>query len=166
MTGPQSAPSTEPSPATPPPPAPPAPQGGSAMGAVMSGMWTGLLPGERLVVIGAALILVVGEWLLDALLAGHGLLVSTPIAAAQLLLFVFVMHSRRQMTWPIPYPVVLAALATVIAVPAVSGFLDTLRVVGDVGSLGAATLLGLLVEWVGAALVAVGAFQVWASKSS
>ncbi len=136
------------------------------MGAAMSGMWAGLLPGERLVVLGAALILVIGEWLLDALLAGHGLLVSTPIAAAQLLLFVFVMHSPRQMTWPIPYPVVLAALATVIAVPAVSGLLDTLRVVGDVGSLGAATLLGLLVEWVGAALVAVGAFQVWASKSS
>ena len=132
----------------------------------MSGMWASLSSGEKMIASGAALILVVGEWLLAALLAGHGLLISTPIAAAQLLLFVFVMHSPRQMTWPIPYPVVLAALASVIAVPAVSGLLDTLRNVGELGSLGGSNLLGLIVEWVGAALVAFGAFQVWTSKSA
>lgn len=155
MTGPESSPSTVPS-------QPPA--AGSATGSARPGLWASLAPGEKLVVAGAALILVVGEWLLGALAGGHGLLVSTPIAAAQLLLFVTVRHSPREMTWPIPYAVVLGALATVIVVPAVSGLLETIRNISEIGSLGATDLLGLLVEWAGAALVAWGAFQVWASE--
>jgi hypothetical protein len=128
-----------------------------------SRLWAGLSPGERLVVVGAALILFIDEWLLSALLGGQGSFISTPIAAGELLLLVAIRHGQRPMTWPIPYAVVLALLATVIAVPAISGFLDTLRHIGDIGSLGAINLLGLLVEWAGAVLLAWGAYRVWAA---
>ena len=68
------------------------------------------------------------------------------------------------MAWPFPYALALASLATVIGVPAVSGFLDTLRNASLVGSLPISDLLGLLTEWAGAVLIAVGAFMAWRSE--
>jgi hypothetical protein len=167
MTEPESPqPSVLPPPAPPAaPPAPPPPSPGAVAGAAASAaatmLWSRLSAGERIAIVGAAIIVVIGDWIVGALLNGPGTWISTTIASAELIFFVVVRHSGRSMSWPIPYAIVLAGLAVAIAAPAVSDTLAFLRHLTDPARVGALDLLGLVAELVGAALVAWGAFTTW-----
>jgi hypothetical protein len=124
-------------------------------------LWSRLSAGERIAIIGAAIILVVGDWIVGALLNGPGTWISTTIASAELIFIVVVRHSGRPMSWPISYTIILAGLAVAIAAPAVSDLLAFFRHLTDPSRVGALELVGVVVELVGAALVAWGAFTTW-----
>ncbi len=157
------APPAAPSPAaTAPPPAPsPAAVAASAAGAAATMLWSRLSAGEKIAVIGAALMLVLGDWIVGGLLNGPGNWVSTTIASAELIFFVVVRHSGRAMAWPIPYATILAGLAVAIAAPAASDLFNFLRQLTEPGRITGIGVVGELTELVGAALVAWGSFVTW-----
>ncbi len=124
--------------------------------------WASLSMGERIAVAGAALLLVVVDWLLGALLKEGGLYITTELGAAEILLLVYVRHARPSMTWPLPYAVLLVGFAVLVVVPTITGFLDTIVSFGTVGS--GTDVLAQILGWLGAAAVAFGAYQVWKAE--
>ena len=124
--------------------------------------WASLSMGERLAVAGAALLLVVVDWLLGALLKEGGLYITTELGAAEILLLVFIRHARPAIAWPLPYAVLLAGFAVLVVVPTITGFLGTLVNFGQVGS--GMDVLADVLAWVGAAVIAFGAYQVWKAE--
>jgi len=126
--------------------------------------WASLSMGERIAVAGAALLLVVVDWLLGALLKEGGLYVTTELGAAEVLLLVFIRHARPSIAWPLPYAVLLAGFAVLIVVPTITSFLGTIVNFGQVGS--GMDVVADLLAWIGAAAVAFGAYQVWAADRS
>jgi hypothetical protein len=129
---------------------------------VLSRWWASLGAGEKVAVAGAALLLVVVDWLLGALLNEGGLYITTELGAAEVVLLVVIRHARPGIAWPLPYSVLLAGFSVLIVVPTITGFLGTLVNFGQVGS--GLNVLAHLLEWVGAGLVAYGAWQVWRSE--
>jgi len=123
--------------------------------------WASLSMGERIAVAGAALLLVVVDWLLGALLKEGGLYITTELGAAEVLLLVFIRHARPSIAWPLPYAVLLVGFTVLVVVPTITGFLSTIVNFGQVGS--GMDVVADLLEWVGAAAVAFGAYQVWAA---
>ncbi|HEX8024997.1 MAG TPA: hypothetical protein VF484_02215, partial [Candidatus Limnocylindrales bacterium] len=123
--------------------------------------WASLSMGERIAVAGAALVLVIVDWLLGALLMVGGLSITTELGAAEIILLVFIRHARPSIAWPLPYPVLLVGFAVLVVVPTISFFLSTIVSFGQVGS--GTDVLSDVLEWIGAGAVAFGAFQVWKS---
>jgi hypothetical protein len=124
--------------------------------------WASLSMGERIAVAGAALLLVIVDWLLGALLKEGGLYVTTELGAAEVILLVFIRHARPSIAWPLPYAVLLAGFAVLVVVPTITGFLTTIVSFGTVGS--GADVLANILEWIGAAAIAFGAYQVWKAE--
>ena len=124
--------------------------------------WASLSMGERAAVAGAALLLVVVDWLLGALLKEGGLYITTELGAAEILLLVFIRHARPSIAWPLPYAVLLVGFAVLVVVPTITGFLDTIVNTGGLG--GGMDLVADILEWIGAAAVGYGAWQVWRSE--
>ena len=131
----------------------------------MPRFWSSLSMGEQLVFGGAAVLLVVGEWLLADLLDAPGVFIGAEIAAAELLLLIFVRKMRPATTWPLPYAVLLAGIATIVVVPAIGDFLATLSSLGNLNESGL-DIVALLLEWLSAAAIAAGAWMVWRSDAA
>jgi hypothetical protein len=126
----------------------------------VSGFWGRLSQGEQVAFAGAFVLLVIGDFLLSDLLGLGGIGLPAEIAAADIMLLVWAKATRPGMSWPFPFPMLLAALAVIIAVPTLSD------VIADIAQLG--TLFGdggRLVAWVidsiAGLAVGVGAWMVW-----
>jgi hypothetical protein len=106
--------------------------------------------------------LVVVDWLLGALLKEGGLSITTELGAAEIMLLIYIRHARPAIAWPLPYSVLLVGFSVLVVVPTISFFLSTLVNFGSVGS--GIDVLADIVEWIGAAVVAFGAYQVWKAE--
>ena len=137
----------------------PAQPAASSNSAVM--LWNRLSRGEQLVLGGAAALVVIGDWILGALLNMGGVQFAVEIAAANLALLIVVHELRPRITWPIPFAVLVLALSVVIVVPAISDVLYTVR--GPAG-VGGGNMLGELFDWVCAAAGAIGAWMIWRAE--
>ena len=126
----------------------------------MPRFWSSLSMGEQLAFGGAAALLVIGQWLLADILDAPGVFIGAEIAAAEVMLLIFVRKMRPATAWPVPYPVLLAGIATVVAVPAIGDFLSTVSSFGNLNESGL-DLVALLLDWIAAAAVAAGAWMVW-----
>ena len=124
--------------------------------------WNRLSRGEQIAFAGAAALVVIGDWILGALLNMGGVPFAIEIAASQLALLIVVHAIRPGITWPIPFAVLALALATVIVVPAISDILYSIRNTGGNGG----NMLGDLFSWVCAGAVAVGAWMIWRAEPS
>jgi hypothetical protein len=122
-------------------------------------LWNRLSQGEQLALAGSAVMLVVGEWLLADLLGLGGLPLALEVAAADIVLLILVRAVRPSTAWPIPYAILLGGLATIVVVPSISDLLGTLRSLDLLGGTG--DLLAMLINWLAAAAVGVGAWMVW-----
>jgi hypothetical protein len=120
--------------------------------------WNRLSRGEQLLFAGAAALVVIGDWVLGALLNTSGVEFAVSIAAAELALLVAVRSMRPSIAWPIPFSVIVIGLATVIVVPAIS---DLLYAVRGLGGNNAGDMVAQVFDWACAAAVAVGAWMVW-----
>jgi hypothetical protein len=126
----------------------------------MSGFWGRLSPGEQVAFAGAFVLLIVGDFILSDLLELGGVPFAMEIAAADILLLIWARAMRPGMAWPFPFPMLLAALAVIIAVPTLSDVIADVTqlgtIFGDAGRLVAwviDTIAGLAVGW--------GAWMVW-----
>ena len=124
-------------------------------------MWSRLSRGEQLVFAGAAALVVIGDWILGALLQMGGVPFAIEIAASQLALLIVVHTVRPGITWPIPFAVLVLALATVVVVPTISDILYSVRAPGGNGG---GNILGELFDWLCAGAVAIGAWMVWRAE--
>lgn len=124
--------------------------------------WASLGMGEKLAFGGAALLLVVVDWLLGGLLREGGLSITTELGAAEIMLLIAIRHARPAIAWPLPYAVLLVGFSVLVVVPTVSFFLSTLVDFGGVGS--GMDVLADVLEWIGAVVVAFGAYQVWKAE--
>lgn len=132
----------------------------SAAEAAMAGFWSRLSQGEQIAFAGAAVLLVIGEWLLADLIGWNGQPIEVEIAAAEVLLLIAVRALRPSIAWPVPYAVLLASAAVVVVVPTVDSFLGVIHEAGVLSD--GASLVGSLVDWIAAAAVGVGAYLNWA----
>lgn len=132
--------------------------------AALSRVMAHLSQGERLIATGGLLVLVVGEFLLGALLGGGGVGITSVLATTTVLVALGLRHSG-----PAPllsaqlYGVVLVVLVALVAVPALDSLLATIHT--GLGPLGGLDILFLLAYWIGAALMAWGAIVHWRSAA-
>ena len=148
---------------TTPPLATPTPDAPGPAAGAWAGIWSGLGQGERIAFGGAAVLLVVGQWLLADLFDRGGVPIAIEIAAAEMLLLILVRAVRPATMWPLPYAVLMAAIGTVIVVPTISDILVALR---NFGSIEIGTLLALLVDWLAGLAVGIGAWRVWQAEAT
>jgi hypothetical protein len=127
--------------------------------AMLTKFWSALSMGERAAVGGAAAVLVIGEWLLGDLLHGSGVSITTALGCAEIILLVYIRWARPSIAWPVPYTVLLAGFAVLVAVPTISDILFTVSNAGNLG--GGVELLSQLVSWIGAGAIAFGAYLIW-----
>ena len=127
-----------------------------------SRFWASLSMGERLAFGGAALLLVVVDWILGQLLRMGGLYITTELGAAEILLLIFIRHARPSIAWPLPYAVLLAGFSVLVVVPTITSFLGAIMNAGQLGTGG--DIFADLLAWIGAAVIAFGAYQVWKSE--
>lgn len=123
-----------------------------------SGFWSRLSQGEQIAFAGAVVLVVIGNWLLADLLGLGGAPIEVELAAAEIALLIYARASRPGTTWPIPYPMILGGTAAVLVIPTISDILGTIH---NAGTLDGGLLLGLLVNWIAALAVGVGAWMVW-----
>jgi len=129
----------------------------------MSGFWSRLSPGEQIAFAGAFVLLIVGDFLLGDLLSIGGVPLPMEIAAADVLLLIWARAMRPNMAWPFPFPMLLAALAVIVAVPT---FSDILADVGHLGDLfgDGGQLLAWVIDSIAGLAVGVGAWMVWRAQ--
>ena len=116
---------------------------------------------DRLVLGGAVMLLVVGDWFLGAFLGGGAIPVTSELAAAEILVLLAVRYLRPRTRWVVPYVVILAVLTAAILAPAVYGLLSILR---DVRALTASSPVDLLLTvtgWIATALLGAGTWLAW-----
>jgi hypothetical protein len=130
--------------------------------ALVSGMIAGLSRAEQLMVGGALLALVGGEWIFGTLLRGGGVASWVMVASAELMLAVWVKTRRPGVSWVLPYGLVLSALVVSVVVTEFSDLLAAIAG-GQLTSETGVSLLSELCAWVGAAIMAWGAIDHWRS---
>ena len=126
----------------------------------MSGFWGRLSQGEQIAFAGAFVLLIVGDFLLGDLLDVGGVPLPLEIAAADILLLIWAKASRPGMAWPFPFPMLLAALAVIVAVPTLSDVLADVTRLGDLFA-DAGLLLAWVIDTIAGLAVGVGAWMVW-----
>ncbi|HEX5240013.1 MAG TPA: hypothetical protein VFW20_03355 [Candidatus Limnocylindrales bacterium] len=124
--------------------------------------WSRLSQGEQLALAGAATLVVIGNWLLADLLGLGGAPIEVELAAAEIALLIYARAMKPGTTWPIPYAMILGGTAAVLVIPTIGDILETFR---NTSTLDGGLLLGLLVNWIAALAVGVGAWMVWRSDS-
>jgi hypothetical protein len=130
----------------------------------MSGFWGRLSTGEQVAFGGALVLLVIGDFVLGDLLQLGGVPFAMEIAAADVVLLIWAKAMRPGMSWPFPFPMLLAALAVIIAVPT---FSDVLADVGQLGTLfGDAGRLGAwVIDTIAGLAVGLGAWMTWQAEA-
>ncbi len=121
---------------------------------------------ESLILGGAALILVVADFLFGAVLGGNaagvaGVPIWIELPAAEILLVLLLRRARPALAWPISYGLILSALIVADVTPVVSDFL---RIFRSLNAFLAAPILTLLIElclWIGSALMVAGVVLYW-----
>ena len=150
-----------------PPPAPPVPvPAGPSPLAPLIKAWKRLSPGEQLIAIGAALILVVADWLLSRLGANNligfgGIPIWFELPAAQLLVMVLFRAYKPGVPWPVSYGLILTALVVVDTAPMISDLLSLLRNLNGFLNAGLMPQLIELCLWVGTGLYVAGTALYW-----
>jgi hypothetical protein len=130
----------------------------------MSGFWSRLSAGEQIAFAGAFVLLVIGDFILSDLLGAGGVPIALEIAAADVLLLIWARAMRPGMAWPFPFPMLLAALAVIVAVPTFSDVLADLPHLGDLFA-DAGQLLAWVIDSIAGLAVGLGAWMVWRSEA-
>jgi hypothetical protein len=119
-------------------------------------VWNKLNPRERLTAIGALIVAL--SWIVS--LAGYGVSAGTISllgAIAVLVVFYLKYNPNQSVTWPAPIPTIVLAISAVVAILAAIDVLTSIRYLGLFGfGIG---IIALILEAVGAALMAWGAWQ-------
>lgn len=126
----------------------------------MSGFWGRLSSGEQIAFAGAFVLLVVGDFILSDLLGHGGVPLALEVAAADVMLLIWARASRPSMAWPFPFPMLLAAVAVIIAVPTLSEVIADLPNLGTIFS-DALNLVAWIIDVVAGLAVGYGAWLVW-----
>lgn len=119
-------------------------------------IWEKFNPRERLVAIGAALVIL--GFLVS--IAGYGIgagTISLLGAIAVLAIFYLKYAPNQNITWPVPVPLLVLGISAIVAILAALDVLTSLRYLGLVGV--GVGVLALILEAVGAGLMAWGAWQ-------
>jgi hypothetical protein len=119
-------------------------------------VWNKLNPRERLTAIGALVVAL--SWIVS--LAGYGVSAGTIslLGAIAVLAIFFLKYSPTQnITWPAPIPTLVLGVSAVVALLAAIDVLTSLRYLGLFGF--GVGIIALILEAVGAALMAWGAWQ-------
>lgn len=129
----------------------------------MTGFWSRLSAGEQIAFAGAFVLLVIGDFLLGDILQVGGVPFAIEIAAADILLLIWVKATRPGMAWPFPFAMLLGALAVIVAVPT---FSDVLADITQLGTLfgDAGRLLAWVIDTIAGLAVGVGAWMVWRAE--
>jgi hypothetical protein len=119
-------------------------------------VWNKLNPRERLTAIGALVVAL--SWIVS--LAGYGVSAGTIslLGAIAVLVVLFLKYSPNQsITWPAPIPTIVLGISAIVALLALIDVLTSLRYLSLFGfGIG---IIALILEAVGAALMAWGAWQ-------
>ena len=119
-------------------------------------IWEKFNPRERLVAIGAALVIL--GFLVS--IAGYGIgagTISLLGAIAVLAIFYLKYAPNQNINWPVPVPLLVLGISAIVAILAALDVLTSLRYLGLLGvGIG---VLALILEAVGAGLMAWGAWQ-------
>lgn len=137
-------------------------QPGQKTGSMMGGMLAGLSRADRLMVGGALLALVGGDWIFGVLLGGGGLESWVLVATSELLLAVWIRNRRPNVSWVVSYGFVVSALVVSVATTEFSDFLFA-TAGGGLANADAETLLANLCAWGGGAIMAGGVADHWMS---
>ena len=121
---------------------------------------------EWLIVGGAALILLVADFLFGALLGGNaagvaGVPIWIELPAAELLLLALIRRARPGLAWPISYGLILSALVVAEVTPVISDLLRTFR---NTDGFLRAPILTMVIElclWIGSASMVAGVILYW-----
>jgi hypothetical protein len=119
-------------------------------------VWNKFNPRERLTAIGAGIVIL--GWIVS--IAGYGIgagTISLLGAIAVLVVFYLKYSPNQSITWPAPIPIIVLGISGVVALLAAIDVLTSLRYVGLFGF--GVGLAALILEAVGAALMAWGAYQ-------
>jgi hypothetical protein len=119
-------------------------------------VWNKLNPRERLTAIGALIVAL--SWIVS--LAGYGVSAGTIslVGAIAVLVVLYLKYSPNQsVTWPAPIPTIVLSISGLVALLAAIDVLTSLRYLGLFGF--GVGLVALILEAVGAALMAWGAWQ-------
>jgi hypothetical protein len=119
-------------------------------------VWNKLNPRERLTAIGALIVAL--SWIVS--LAGYGVSAETIslVGAIAVLVVLYLKYNPNQsVTWPAPVPTIVLAISGLVALLAAIDVLTSLRYLGLFGF--GVGLIALILEAVGAALMAWGAWQ-------
>jgi hypothetical protein len=119
-------------------------------------VWNKLNPRERLTAIGALIVAL--SWIVS--LAGYGVSAGTIslVGAIAVLVVLYLKYNPNQsVTWPAPVPTIVLAISGLVALLAAIDVLTSLRYLGLFGF--GVGLIALILEAVGAALMAWGAWQ-------
>jgi len=140
------------------------PPASSPMAGQLNTMMGRLSQGEQLIVIGGLLVLVVGD-LLGALLGAGGIGITTVLASTTVLVAIYLRHSARTpLLGSQLYAVVLVVLTALVAVPALENLLQSLH--GLFANESALDVLFAIAYWVGAGLMAWGAYTHWRATAA
>ena len=119
-------------------------------------VWNKLNPRERLTAIGALVVAL--SWIVS--LAGYGVSAGTIslLGAIAVLVILYLKYNPNQsVTWPAPIPTIVLAISGIVALLAAIDVLTSLRYLGLFGF--GVGIVALILEAVGAALMAWGAWQ-------
>jgi hypothetical protein len=119
-------------------------------------VWNKLNPRERLTALGALIVAL--SWIVS--LAGYGVSAGTIslVGAIAVLVVLYLKYNPNQsVTWPAPVPTIVLAISGLVALLAAIDVLTSLRYLGLFGF--GVGLIALILEAVGAALMAWGAWQ-------
>jgi hypothetical protein len=135
---------------------------------VVQEFWAKLNANERLVGIGALVIIV--SWIVGVLGSyGLGTSILALLGAIAALVVLYLKYSpTSNVTWPAPIPVILLAIAAVVGVVELLALLQLLSILGALslfGGIFALYLIAAIGTVVGAAIMLWGSYQEWdASK--
>jgi hypothetical protein len=119
-------------------------------------VWNKLNPRERLTAIGALIVAL--SWIVS--LAGYGVSAGTIslVGAIAVLVVLYLKYNPNQsVTWPAPIPTIVLAISGLVALLAAIDVLTSFRYLGLFGF--GVGIVALILEAVGAALMAWGAWQ-------
>ena len=119
----------------------------------LQGVWNKFNPRERLEAIGAGLIVL--SFLVAIVTYGFGTNSLALIGAIAVLVVLYLKYAGQNIAWPASTTLILGVIVALVALAVLIDLLTSLRWIGFYG----AAVLGLLLEVVGAALMAWGAWQ-------